>query len=616
LTTDTGSSAIDRITQSGLLTVSGTEAGAVVQYSANNGRTWTNTFSPAEGANTVLVRQTDIAGNVSTSATLAFTRDTTAPLAPKVVLTSDTGSSNSDKLTKIATLAVTGTETGAKIEYSTDSGTTWTPTFTSVEGNNSVQVRQVDLAGNASPAASFEFTRDTNAPVAPVIALASDTGASNSDRITKVGTLTTTGIEPGAKVEYSVNNGSTWATTFTPAQGAVTVLARQTDAAGNISARSLPLAITFDTVAPAAPVVALANDTGTSATDRITADGSLKLSGTVAGATVEYSVDGGKSWSPTFTAVENANSVQVRQTDLAGNISLASTPLAFALRTTPAAAPIVALASDTGTSATDRITKTGTLAVTGTEAGARIEYSTNNGTTWRTTFTPVEGRNAVQVRQVTLSRVSSPTPFEFTLDTRAPATPTVALKSDTGTLGNDRVTNSAELSLGAIEPNAKVEHSTNNGATWTAGFAPAQGAVSVLVRQTDAAGNISARSAPLAFTLDNSPPVVRPMVFAAQSRSVSLVFDSAVAGVTLDDFRISGMTATGAIDLRLNDPQVATLFGTISLTGTGTTRTLTFAKITRPTSGAYTLSLVASGSNIIDVAGNQLAAGSSVTFTG
>ncbi|PVE04891.1 Ig-like domain-containing protein, partial [Limnohabitans planktonicus] len=41
---------------------------------------WTTTFTAAEGANTVSVRQTDAAGNVSAASTLNFTLDTSAPV--------------------------------------------------------------------------------------------------------------------------------------------------------------------------------------------------------------------------------------------------------------------------------------------------------------------------------------------------------------------------------------------------------------------------------------------------------------------------------------------------------------------------------------------------------
>jgi len=69
----------DRITNNGALNISGTEAGATVEYSIDDGKTWTSTFTPVEGSNTVSVRQTDVAGNTSGATTLSFVLDTQAP---------------------------------------------------------------------------------------------------------------------------------------------------------------------------------------------------------------------------------------------------------------------------------------------------------------------------------------------------------------------------------------------------------------------------------------------------------------------------------------------------------------------------------------------------------
>ncbi len=52
-----------------------------------------------EGANTIQVRQTDVAGNVSAPATLTFTLDT-AVAAPVIALDADTGSSGTDGITQ------------------------------------------------------------------------------------------------------------------------------------------------------------------------------------------------------------------------------------------------------------------------------------------------------------------------------------------------------------------------------------------------------------------------------------------------------------------------------------------------------------------------------------
>jgi len=614
LANDTGASLTDRITNNGSLQITGVEAGALVQYSVNNGTSWGSTFAAVEGINNVLVRQTDIAGNVSTSATLTFTRDSLAPAAIKATLASDTGVSATDRVTSIGSLTVTGTEVGARLEYSADGGKTWANTFTPIEGKNAIQIRQTDLAGNSSPVALFDFIRDTTAPATPAVSLKTDTGSSSTDKITRIADLALGGIEADARIEYSVNNGATWTSGFAPAPGAV--LVRQTDLAGNVSSRSLPFTFTLDTTPSSPPAVTLANDTGTSQTDRLTADASLRVTGLEAGAAVEYSIDNGSTWAPSFKAANGANAVVVRQIDVAGNASLASPLLTFTLDTI-AAPPVVSLVSDTGASATDRISAVGTLQVTGAEAGALVQYSVNNGTSWGSTFTAVEGVNTVLVRQNDAAgNISAASTFIFTRDTLAPATPAVSLKTDTGSSSTDKITQIADLALGGIEAGARVEYSVNNGATWTSSFTPAQGAVTVLVRQTDLAGNVSSRSLPFTFTLDTAPPTVRSMAFASLGRRVTVAFDGPVTGVTLANFRISGRTATGSINMLLNDPRLAQLFGTITLAGTDANRIVTFSRITRPTSGSYTLSLVTPGSTIVDAAGNQLATGNSVTFTG
>ncbi|MEN8506597.1 MULTISPECIES: Ig-like domain-containing protein, partial [Paraburkholderia] len=119
-------------------------------------------FSAVEGANSVQVRQTDVAGNVSAATSFSFTLDTAAA-APGVALATDSGSSASDHVTSAGTLTLGGVESGATVQYSVDNGTHWSSSFSAVEGANSVQVRQTDVAGNVSAATSFSFTLDTAA---------------------------------------------------------------------------------------------------------------------------------------------------------------------------------------------------------------------------------------------------------------------------------------------------------------------------------------------------------------------------------------------------------------------------------------------------------------------
>ncbi|MFP3507551.1 beta strand repeat-containing protein, partial [Burkholderia sp. SIMBA_062] len=450
LTSDSGSSSTDHITNVGTLNLSGIETGATVQYSVDNGAHWNTSFSAVEGLNNVQVRQTDVAGNTSSATSLSFTLDTSAA-APGVTLTTDSGSNATDHITNVGTLNLSGIETGATVQYSTDNGAHWNTSFSAVEGLNNVQVRQIDVAGNTSSATSFSFTLDTSA-TAPGVTLTTDSGSSGTDHITNVGTLNLSGIENGATVQYSVDNGAHWNTSFSAVEGLNNVQVRQTDVAGNTSSAT-SFSFTLDTSA-AAPGVALTTDSGSSATDHISNVGTLNLSGIETGATIQYSTDNGAHWNTSFSAVEGLNNVQVRQTDVAGNTSSA-TSFSFTLDTS-AAAPGVALTTDSGSSATDHITNVGTLNVTGIETGATVQYSVDNGAHWNTSFSAVQGVNNVQVREIDIAgNTSSATSFSFTLDTSA-AAPGVALTTDSGSSATDHITNVGTLNVTGIETGATV----------------------------------------------------------------------------------------------------------------------------------------------------------------
>jgi hypothetical protein len=437
LAADTGSSAADRITSNSTILVSGLEDGASWQYSLNGGSSWLTgsgtSFVLADGSYgpaQVQVRQTDRAGNASTANTTfaAFTLDTVAA-APGLVLTADTGLSATDRITANSTLQVLGLEENASWEFSLDGGNSWSrgsgSSFEMADGRyeaGQVQVRQADRAGNPSPALTSlaALTVDTLA-AAPGLALAVDSGSSSTDRLTNNGTLNLSGLEEGSSWEYSLNGGSSWqagsGSNLVLADGSYAagqVRVRQTDAAGNTSPALTSLAaLTVDSAASPTPVAALAADSGSSSTDRFTNDGTITLSGLEEGSSWEYSLNGGNSWQAgsgsTLVLADGsyaAGQVQVRQTDAAGNSSAAYTGLAAFTVDSEAAVPTMALVDDTGSSATDRLTSNGTIAVSGLEAGATWQYSTDRGQNWRTgtglSFRVEPGSYAtgqVQVRQ-------------------------------------------------------------------------------------------------------------------------------------------------------------------------------------------------------------------------
>ncbi|WP_391857283.1 Ig-like domain-containing protein, partial [Vibrio cidicii] len=493
---DSGSEADDFLTNNGSFTVSGQNDGATVEYFVDG--EWTTTVpTPVEGENTIIVRQTDAAGNTSGSSTLTFTLDTTAPDAPQVSLDTDSGSLADDFLTNNGDFTVVGTEEGATVEYFVDGE--WTTTApTPIEGENTIIVRQTDAAGNTSGSSTLTFTLDTTAPDAPQISLDIDSGSLADDFLTNKGDFTVAGTEEGATVEYFVNGE--WTTTApTPVEGENTIVVRQTDAAGNTSGSST-LTFALDTTAPDAPQVSLDTDSGSLADGFLTNKGDFTVAGTEEGATVEYFVDG--EWTTTApTPVEGENIIIVRQTDTAGNSSGSST-LTFTLDTTAPDAPQVSLDTDSGSLADDFLTNKGDFTVAGTEDGATVEYFVNGE--WTTTApTPVEGDNTIIVRQTDAAgNTSGSSTLTFTLDTTAPDAPQISLDTDSGSLADDFLTNKGDFTVAGTEDGATVEYFVNGEWTTTAPT-PGEGENTIIVRQTDAAGNTSGSST-LTFTLDTT----------------------------------------------------------------------------------------------------------------
>ncbi|WP_198439447.1 Ig-like domain-containing protein, partial [Moritella sp. F3] len=86
-----------------------------------------------------------------------------------IALANDTGRAVDDKYTNDGEFTVTPSESGNRIEYLV--GGSWvTDKPVAVEGANTITVREIDLAGNASESAALEFTLDTTAPDAQTIA--------------------------------------------------------------------------------------------------------------------------------------------------------------------------------------------------------------------------------------------------------------------------------------------------------------------------------------------------------------------------------------------------------------------------------------------------------------
>ncbi|OBV38943.1 Ig-like domain-containing protein, partial [Janthinobacterium psychrotolerans] len=609
---DSGVSSVDGITSITMPTVTGTapansivtlydsDGSTVLGTATATGGTWsiTPTVALAEGAHTLTAKAFDLVGNTSAaSSVLAITIDTRAPGTPTSPLAlaagSDSGTSNIDHLTRITnptvrlSLAGTSAVAGDRAELLLSGNALGTParaTLTTqdisngyvdlvvtagdlgADGGKPLTARVTDAAGNVGSAGgALAITLDTTAPAAPnapVLALASDSGALNNDGVTRITTPVITGTaEAGSLVTLydtdgttvlgtAVATGGVWSITSSAlATGAHSLSVKAVDAAGNTSVASPALAITIDATAPAAPnapALALASDSGASNTDGVTSVTTPTFTGTAeAGSTVTlYDTDGttvlgtavatGGVWSITSSALATgAHSLTVKAVDAAGNTSAASAALSIIIDATgPAApdAPVLALASDSGASNTDGVTSVTTPTVTGSaEAGSLVTLYDTDGTTvlgtavatggvWSITSSALaSGAHSLTVKAVDAAgntSVASPA-LAITIDATAPAAPNapaLALASDSGASNTDGVTRiTTPTFTGTAEAGSLVTLYDTDGTTvlgtavatggvWSiTSSALATGAHSLTVKAVDAAGNTSAASAALSI---------------------------------------------------------------------------------------------------------------------
>ncbi|MDO9476638.1 MAG: Ig-like domain-containing protein, partial [Pseudohongiella sp.] len=484
----------------------------------------------------VYVRQTDVAGNVSTERGLSFTLDTSAPEGPLVSLGYDSGASGSDGVTSSATIFISGLESDARWEYKFGDSSEWTEgsstTFNITEENSyNLLVRQTDKAGNVSDVESFSFTLD-NTVAAPTVSLVNDSGTSGSDRISNDGRVSVVGLESDASWQFSVNGGSSWTSgsgsTFeVTTDASYDIRVRQTDLAGNSSGEG-SLTFTLDTTRPSTVGYTYFTDSGIPS-DNVTNQRTVYVNDLEFNASLEFSQDGGSTWETGITTnyyygslglaygrfdptVDGEQNILIRQVDVAGNASN-TTSITFMLDTAAPDAPSLSLATDSNIDS-DNITSSATINISGLESDATWEYSLD-GSTWTDgsgSSVSVEGDGVgkvIQVRQIDLAgNVSDEASLSFTLDTTAPEGLGISLASDTN-ISSDNVTSNGTVNISYLESDATWEYSLD-GSTWTEGMgssytANVDGAYTVRVRQIDIAGNVSATGS-YSFTLDTTAP--------------------------------------------------------------------------------------------------------------
>ena len=320
--------------------------------------------------------------------------DNTPPAAAHFALREDTGLSDRDFITQRPEIQVELASDTVSWEYSLDGGNHWHPgsgnqlllAENSRYERGAIAIRQTDAAGNVSAIASNAATIvvDNSAPAAPTFLLAADTGSSNSDNIAQDATVVVTLASDAASWQYKLKEAD-WSapiatTTLELAAdthyAAGEIQLRQTDAAGNVSAiASNAATIVVDNSAPATPTFLLAADTGSSNNDNITQDATVVVTLASDAASWQYKLKEADWSAPIATATTTfelaadtryaAGEIQLRQSDAAGNPSaVVSNSSDVTVDTAAASEPSLRLFADSGSSASDGITRDATVVVT------------------------------------------------------------------------------------------------------------------------------------------------------------------------------------------------------------------------------------------------------------
>ena len=364
------------------------------------------------GPNTILLTADDAAGNRG-STTLTLWADNTPPV---VTLTSppDGLITNTPQLTISGTLSETATVAlnGLSFPSVEESFSTFT---TLVEGENSLTVSAVDLAGN-SGSASVVVTLDT---IAPQISITSPGAGSirNSSEVTVNGSVSEV-VElvtvNGLPVQLAGMTFTSALLTLPDGENSIEIVA--VDHAGNRGTATLLLHV--DTVAPVITIVTPAAGAIVN-TPQISVSGSVNEADatlTINGSTVQM-VNGAFSLT-NFALHEGENLLVLSAVDLAGNRTSVTVPLT--LDTVPPQINISAPLEQTFVN-TPQISVNGTLSEEVAELTINGRSVIPAGTSFALTdLALLEGMYEIRITAVDRAGNSTTATRSITLDTMAP----------------------------------------------------------------------------------------------------------------------------------------------------------------------------------------------------
>jgi hypothetical protein len=547
---------------------------------------------------------TDAAGNVVTAAPTSgstFTVDNTAPTNQDTVFAASTSKVGGATVTIVSSGTATNnvwfapsgtTSFGAGATMTTAGGTATSILAPATAGAYKLFV--IDAAGNYSSASTATLTVDNTLPT--ISSVSSDKTNGNyttgeiididvtfSETVTSTGNITVT-LETGTTdrtCTFTVSSATTGTCNYTVVAGDTsadlesTISGTITDAAGNVLTNFTPTtnlaankALVIDTTAPSAPGtpdMTAGTDSGTSSTDDITSDTTPDFTiSCESGATVTLydnltSVGTGACASSTVTITSSALSeathatMNAKQTDVAGNVSVASSNLSVTID--PSLPTITSVSSDKADGTytvgevididvtfSETVTSTGNVTVT-LETGTTDQtctFTVSSATTGTCNYTVQASDTSADLTASSISgtiadvagnAMSSFTPSTnlaankaLIIDTTAP-TIFITAPSDLATVSGASVsiTANASDSVGVSGVQFKLDDAilgaedttSTYGITWDT-TAVSEGSHTLKAVARDAAGNL-ATSTTITVTVDN---IVVPTVTTSAASSI------------------------------------------------------------------------------------------------
>jgi hypothetical protein len=588
---------------------------------ANGSGAWSFTTPELnDGGHSFTATAKDAAGNIGEASSAFSVTVDTRPSTPDLTAASDHGADNSDNITNVTTPVFTGTaqagstvklldglvSIGSTTASSTDG--TWTITSSPLSASTH-QIRATATDGShVSPFSSaLAVTIDIATPPAPpvpVLSPASNSG-SKSDSITNATTPTFTGsaeadstvrlFDGATLLGSAVATSGNWSITAGTAlgTGAHRIATTATDVAGNVSGFSPVLTVTIDKTAPAVPStpdLTAASDSGASSTDNKTNANPTVFTGSAEAGSIVTLFDGGLqignataasngAWIFSVAALsEGSHTITAKATDAADNTSVTSGALSVTIdRSAPSipAAPVLALASDSGASNSDGNTRVATPVFTGTaEAGSKVKLfdgTTQVGSvtaplsgTWSITSSTLS--NDSHAMRVTATDVAGnasnlSNALSVTIDSVAPGAPSPPALDNASNSGStsDNVTHATTPSFSGAADNgstvklfdgvAQIGITTVSGGVWqvTPTTTLGDGTHQISATATDLAGNVSGFSGPSNVVIDTTPPAA-PAIASLTSNGAggATLAGTAEPGSTVTLFDLSSNLGTAA----------------------------------------------------------------------